>query len=314
MKIAITGSSGMIGSGMAKIAVDSGHEVISIIRPGSKRAKNLPISNKIRTIECDISEYKTLSETERCDIFFHLAWDKTTVKGRDDVRTQHKNIEFALDAVELANSWGASAFVGAGSQAEYGNVSCKLDGSTATNPESGYGIAKLTAGKMSGLLCKQLGMRFNWARILSVYGELDSDQTLIMYLIRTLIANNVPQLTKCEQTWDYIYSDDASSALLDIGLKGKDGKTYCIGSGESRSLKDYVCMVRDAVDPKLPLDFGVKEYYPHQAMMLCADITDLEIDTGFYPRYSFEDGIARTVEHVKHHINKEKDRIDLRSA
>lgn len=310
MKIAITGSSGMIGSTMAKMAIDNGHEVISIIRPGSKRAKNLPTSDRIKTIECDISEYNKISETEQCDIFFHLAWDKTTVNGRDDVYTQYKNIGYALDAVNLANSWNASVFVGAGSQAEYGHVDCKLDGNTSTNPESGYGIAKLTAGRMCKLLCNQLGIRFNWARILSVYGELDSDQTLITYLIRTLMAGESPQLTKCEQTWDYIYSDDASSAMLAIGLEGKDGKTYCIGSGEGRPLKDFVSMVRDVIDPKLSLDFGVKEYYPHQAMILCADTTDLRRDTGFQPKYSFEEGIARTINYMRQKVNDDANKSD----
>jgi len=307
MRIAITGSSGMIGSTLAKIAVESGHEVVSIIRPGSARAKNIPASEKIRTIECDISKYETLSGIEHCDIFFHLAWDKTSVTGRDDVYVQCKNIMFALDAVKLAKSWGASVFVGAGSQAEYGNVDCMLDGTTATNPKSGYGVAKFAAGKMCSLLCNQLGIRFNWARILSVYGELDSDQTLIMYLIRTLLAEEVPQLTKCEQTWDYIYSEDASSAMLAIGLNGRDGKAYCIGSGEGRPLKDYVHMVRNAINPGLPLGFGAKEYYPHQPMNLCADTSELEGDTGFRRKYSFEEGIARTVDSVRRHIGDTAD-------
>ncbi len=34
-------------------------------------------------------------------------------------------------------------------------------------------------------------------------------------------------------------------------------------------------------------------------MHLCADITDLEIDTGFEPKYSFEDGIKETIEWYK---------------
>lgn len=303
MKIAITGSTGMIGAALAKVAINEGHEVIAIIRPGSPRVDNLPTSDNLRTIECEISKYETIADKEQCDIFFHLAWNKTSVAGRDDVDIQYKNIGFTLDAVRLSKNWGASVFIGAGSQAEYGHATCKLDGNTPTDPESGYGIAKYTAGKLSGLLCEQLGIRFNWARILSVYGELDADHTLIMYLIKTLLAGENPQLTKCEQIWDYVYSDDAGSALLAIGIKGKENRIYCIGSGDHRPLNEYVRVVKDSIDPKIDLEFGAKSYYPHQAMILCADISDIKKDTGFQPIYSFEDGISRTIEIIKSHIN-----------
>ncbi len=57
--------------------------------------------------------------------------------------------------------------------------------------------------------------------------------------------------------------------------------------------------LRDAIDPALELRFGVKEYYPHQAMMLCADISELTADTGFVPEYTFEKGIAKVVKYLR---------------
>ena len=304
MRIAITGASGMIGATLARIALSEGHEVIAIVRPGSKRIENLPRSESLTLVECDIKDYRTLHGQEECDVFFHLAWDKTSVTGRDDVRIQTENIKYTLDAVELAHSWGASVFVGAGSQAEYGRVNVKLNEKVPVNPESGYGIAKYAAGKFSGIMCKQLNIRFCWARILSVYGELDADHTLIMYLIKTLLKGEVPELTACEQTWDYIYADDAAGALLAIGLRGVNGKTYCIGSGSCRKMKEYVEAVNNIINPDIRLDFGSKEYYPHQVMNLCADTHDLERDTSFKPRFSFEEGISRVVSYVQ---NQNKD-------
>jgi Nucleoside-diphosphate-sugar epimerases len=299
MRIAITGSTGMIGIALAEAALNEGHEVIAFVRQGSDKRENLPVSDRLMITECDISNYKNIMGTEECDIFFHLAWDKTFGEGRDDTLTQLKNIGYTLDAVDLAKSWNASVFIGAGSQAEYGKKDEKLSGSTRTDPTSGYGIAKYSAGKLSRIRCEQLGLRHCWTRILSVYGEGDAPHTLISYLIDTLMKGDVPELTRCEQMWDYVYSNDAARALLMTGLHGKDGKTYCIGSGDCRPLKDHVCDVRDAVDPSLELKFGAKEYYPHQPMMLCADISELTEDTGFVPKYDFKEGIARTVRCVR---------------
>jgi nucleoside-diphosphate-sugar epimerase len=132
-----------------------------------------------------------------------------------------------------------------------------------------------------------------------VYGEYDRDHTLIMYLIRTLLNGGSPDLTKCEQNWDYIYAEDAARALLAIGLHGVDGRTYPIGSGECRRLKEYVIDVRNSIDPSIELKFGIKDYYPHQQMFLCANIEELTADTGFVPECGFEEGIARTVSFVR---------------
>ena len=299
MRIAVTGPTGAIGSEMVRLALADGDEVIAIVRPGSNRSDNLPKHPKLTVVECDISDYASIRKKFSCDIFYHLAWAKTFGAERDDVGTQIDNIRYSVDAVELANSWGAKAFVGVGSQAEYGHSDVPLNGSLPVNPESGYGIAKYASGRLCSLRCQQLGLRFNWARVLSVYGEKDANHTLIMYLLKTLLNGDVPELTKCEQTWDYIYAEDCARAILCIGQKGKEGKTYCIGSGKPRRLREYVETLRDVIDPALELRFGVKEYYPHQAMMLCADISELTADTGFVPEYTFEEGIAKVVKYLR---------------
>lgn len=299
MRIAITGPTGPIGSEIVRLALESGSEVVAIMRPGSDRSDNLPEHSELTKIECDIKQYPSIQGVEACDMFYHLAWEKTFGTGRDDVRSQINNINYSIDAVDLAYSWGAKTFIGVGSQAEYGPKDVALIGSLPVNPESGYGIAKYAAGKLCSLRCQQLGLRFNWARILSVYGEHDADHTLIMYLLKTLLDGNVPELTKCEQVWDYIYAEDCARAILAIGTNGVANKTYCIGSGKPRQLKEYVETLRDIVDPTLELKFGVKDYYPHQPMVLCANISELTADTGFVPKYSFEDGISKVVKYLR---------------
>jgi nucleoside-diphosphate-sugar epimerase len=163
------------------------------------------------------------------------------------------------------------------------------------NPQSGYGIAKYTAGKLSSLLCSQLNLEFNWMRILSTFGPLDGAHTLIMYAIHELQAGHSPEFTKCEQIWDYLYCDDAAKAFLAIGNNGIDGKTYPLGSGSKRKLSEYIEAIRDIVAPGEVLQFGKKEYYPHQPMYLCADISELTRDTGWKPEVSFEEGIKKII-------------------
>ena len=299
MRIAVTGATGMIGTELIDAALECGHEIIAIVRKDSKRLSNLKDDNRIKVVYADIAEYGKLNSDEHCDLFYHLAWKETFGSERDNVSVQIDNIRYSLDAAELAHRWGAKAFVGAGSQAEYGRSVQILNSSAPVNPESGYGVAKYCAGKMCKLYCEQHGMKFNWGRITSSYGELDSDYTLTKYLINTFLDGKIPELTKCEQIWDYTYSKDLANALLLIGLKGLPGKTYAIGSGEHRALRDYVLAIRDKIDPELGVKFGAKPYYDHQPMYLIPDISELTADTGYVPRYDFDTGIGNVIEYVR---------------
>jgi nucleoside-diphosphate-sugar epimerase len=292
-KIVITGATGMIGSALVKQALEKDIEVLCLARKDSKRIDTIPKSEKVNIVFAGLSEYESLDISEQYDAFFHLAWDKTFGVSRDDVDIQLRNIQYTLDAVRLAKWLGCSVFVGAGSQAEYGIVSEPVKSDTPVNPQSGYGIAKYAAGKFSMLLCVQLGIRFNWLRILSVFGPLDGLHTLIMYAINELRAGNSPEFTKCEQVWDYLYSDDAARAFLAVGDRGIDGTVYPLGSGKQRKLSGYLESLRDIVNPDGILQFGKKDYYSHQPMFLCADISELTADTGWKPEISFEEGITK---------------------
>jgi nucleoside-diphosphate-sugar epimerase len=100
-----------------------------------------------------------------------------------------------------------------------------------------------------------------------------------------------PKLTKCEQTWDYLYCEDAARAFIAVAQKGIDGKTYPLGSGAPRKLSEYVIAIRNIIAPTVKLNFGEIDYYPHQQMFLCADISELKKDTGWSPKFSFEEAV-----------------------
>jgi nucleoside-diphosphate-sugar epimerase len=87
---------------------------------------------------------------------------------------------------------------------------------------------------------------------------------------------------------------------------GRDGAIYPLGSGESRPLRDYFELLRDAVDPALELGLGELPYPPNQVMRLEADISGLTRDTGFVPAVSFEEGVRRVVEQYRQRLVNER--------
>lgn len=294
-RIIVTGATGAVGSAVVRCALKKDMDITCIVHCGSKRINNLPYSKKITIVERDLQDYDTLVLEGKHDCFIHLAWEKTYGELRDDAEIQTRNINYTLSAVHLAKRCGCYVFVGAGSQAEYGVQSVDLTPSLPVSPESGYGIAKYAAGKLSAILCKNLGLRHNWVRILSVYGPNDGTNSLISYLIREFKAGKSPQLTKCEQIWDYLYADDAGDAILAITEYGKDGKAYPLGSGRGLKLSEYVKDIRNIINPSVDINFGAKEYYPHQPMHLVANINELTEDTGWKPKVHYKNGIKNII-------------------
>lgn len=300
-RVIITGPTGAIGTALIEHLIRKNVEVTAVCRPASKRINNIPKSDKVRIIECSLEELPSLKEilTGTYDTFYHFGWAGTFGAARNDMYLQNKNVQCTLDAVELARSLGCDTFIGAGSQAEYGRVEGVLTPETPVFPENGYGIAKLCAGQMSRIKCKEYGIRHIWTRILSVYGPHDGMGTMVMSTIQKLLDGERPQFTPGEQKWDYLYAEDAAAMMGALGEKGRDGQVYCLGGGTAKPLCEYIYQIRDAVSPGAELGIGDIPYNDKQVMYLCADISKLAEDTGYLPKFTFEQGIEKTVRWFK---------------
>ena len=305
MKAVITGATGAIGMALIELLERNKIETLVLCRSESVRSSRIKESELVKKIDCPLDMMSTfmLDTTDKYDVFFHFAWSGTIGESRNDMYLQNDNVRYTLDAVRLASRLGCHTFIGAGSQAEYGRVEGVITPSTSTNPENGYGMAKLCAGQMSRELAASLGMKHIWTRILSVYGPYDGDMTMVTSTIKKLMSGETPKFTAAEQTWDYIYSKDAARALLALAEHGRDREVYCIGNGQSRMLKDYIYIIRDFVDKNAQLMIGAVPYAPNQVMRLEVDISKLTEHTGFLPEYSFEDGISETVEWIRRNAN-----------
>lgn len=295
--VVITGPTGAIGTALIENLIEKDIHVYAVVRRDSSRLDRIPKNPLVTPVLLGLDE---LSDLERripagCDVFYHFAWAGTIGDGRNDVYLQNQNVKYTLDAVRVAAGLGCKRFVGAGSQAEYGRVEGLLSPDTPAFPENGYGMAKFCAGQMSRLLCEQLGLEHVWGRILSVYGPRDGAKTMIMSAIDSFLREQCPKFTKGEQLWDYLYSKDAAQAMYLLGEKGTDKGVYCLGSGHARPLAEYITILRDSIDPRLKMELGAIPYGSKQVMHLCADIETLKKDTGFEPKYSFEQGILETI-------------------
>lgn len=293
----ITGATGAAGTALTRELIGNGTEVLIFVNPGSARNDKIPAHPLVKRISCGLEDLENVeNETGiKYDVFYHLAWQGTFGEARNDLYAQNMNVKYALDAVRASLKFGCTMFIGAGSQAEYGRVDEALRPDTPVNPENGYGIAKLCAYHMTKEYARRLGLKHIWVRILSLYGENDGENTMIMSTIRKFKNGETPIFTKGEQLWDYLNSEDAARALRLMGEKGVDGKVYVLGSGQARPLAEYIRDIRDCAAPGIEPVFGAIPYTEKQVMHLLADISELRNDLGWEPLVDFRQGIMRII-------------------
>ena len=211
-KVIITGPTGAVGVSLIEELIAHDIYVTAVCRENSQNITEIPQSPFVKVLECNLDQLQSLERKLPADydVFYHFGWDGSFGAARMDLSTQTKNIQYSLDAVELAKKLGCKVFIGAGSQSEFGHVNGVLHPDTPCNPDNGYGVAKLAAGQMTRLKCKEYGIRHNWVRILSIYGPHDKAHTMVMSTILKMLDGQRVQFTKGDQIWDYIYNKDAA--------------------------------------------------------------------------------------------------------
>ena len=299
-RVVITGPTGGIGIFLIKKFIDKGISVTAICRPQSQRIGNIPKNELVDIIECDLSELDQLiGKVQPADVFYHMAWDGTFGRSRNDMHTQIGNLSACIKAVQLASSLKCKKFVGVGSTNEYGDINAKKRPDMSCNPNNGYGIMKYCAGKMAAVESERLGLEYNWCRIGSAYGPYTAMHTLVSGALSKILKGERVQFTKGEQRWSFIYNEDVANALYLVGLRGKDKATYNVAGSESDELKNYIIQMRDMVNPTLEIGIGEIPYYENQVFNIEADISSLMTDTGYIPQYTFEEGIKETIKWIE---------------
>ncbi|MBC7490042.1 MAG: NAD(P)-dependent oxidoreductase [Glaciimonas sp.] len=304
-RILVTGGTGFVGAHVVRQLVAQGREVAVLMRASSNSRRIDDLLGRCTVIRGELANLESARGALTHfapEAVVHLAWEG--VKGVDrNSSVQIDNVVASINLYQLTEQIGCGYFLGLGSQAEYGPLAGRISESAATRPTTAYGAAKLATGLVLERTSVASGRPFAWLRLFSTYGPDDDPSWLIPYLIRSLLAGEKPSLTKAEQIWDYMHVNDAAAgvvAALDAGACG----LFNLGAGRARPLRDIIAMIRDAINPSLPLGFGEVPYRSDQVMHLEADITALSSAAGWSPVVSLESGLVETVAwHQKEKLN-----------
>lgn len=304
--VLITGANGFVGSHLTRLFSEKKIKVYALVQENTEyeTIKNL---KNVEIITFDLKDLKKIYAAlpYDIDVLYHLAWIgvSTTLKNNEEL--QLKNIEYGLNILKLAKEHNVKKIIYPGSVSEYAYNKGVVSGEDSPSPADFYSASKVATHFVCDIFARQNELSFIWVLIPSIYGPGREDNNLITYAIKSFLNKERPTFTKLEQQWDYIYIDDLMEALYQIGKLGKKGTVYPIGSGENLKLCHYVTVIRDAIDKELPMGIGELPYKTSQIDNSVVDISKLINDTGFKPKYSFKQGIEKTIQYFK---NKQLDK------
>ena len=291
----ITGASSFIGVELCRYLTGNGHQVIAMSRKENEQLNAIAGDGRLKVLYADMQNLMVKAQDIKADVFVHLAWAGALLGQRDDQELQQGNIRFSLQCVELSKQMGCQLYVDAGSQAEYGIVPGVLTEDTPCNPVSAYGKAKLQMYRETCELTRTIGLKYIHLRILSVYGEDDHPNTLIISSLRKLKNNELIEMRSGGQKWNYVYVKDAARQIGELALYAcynDDFKqeVYNIASNDTRKLEDFIKKMKEITGSSSELFFG--GYNPEKDVNLNPDTKKTARIIIPLTMWSFEDIIS----------------------
>lgn len=298
MKLFVTGAAGFVGSAVVRRALDQGHEVVAMVRPGGNPDRLGSAAGRLHVAEADIRDADALQACLmqcRPDAVIHVAWSGVSGAARFDRLQLNDNVASACALMDAAIAAGVSKFVGIGSQGEYGLLDGRVSETRLPEPTTLYGASKVAVLHLTRQLAAQAGMSFAWLRLFSTYGPDDNPRWLIPTLIDQMLDGTRPKTTLGTQKWDYLFIDDTADGILAAAIAPDAQGVFNLGSGEAVPVRTVVETIRDLAAPELELVFGEIPFRPDQVWHMEADIGRLTQATGWHPKVDLREGLARTV-------------------
>jgi ADP-L-glycero-D-manno-heptose 6-epimerase len=314
--ILITGGAGFIGSNLAfYFQKNFPHSIViifdcfrstEVFTNGNLKSfghfKNLiGFKGKIICGNINSQDDLALLNNYKFDYVFHQAAISDT-RIYDQEIVMKTNVNSFYDLLEIAKK-DQAVMVYASSAATYGNQpSPQTEGKE--NPENPYGYSKYIMDQIAYQYSKEnqdltvVGLRF-----FNVYGPGEyykaNTSSMVIQLGHQILDGIKPRLFKgSDQIFrDFIYIDDVLQAIIKA-CEPKQNGTYNVGSGVSRSFQDIANILQSELKTDLGTEYFINPYDGYQ-MHTQANISSSQVNFGFDPKISLEQGIKAYIPEIK---------------
>jgi len=323
-KILVTGGAGFIGSHLCDRLLREGVEVTSFDNLSTGKLSNLEhIKTQIEIIKGDVVDEKAIGKAARNkDIILHMAYPYGAASRDVDKQFVEDGAIGTFNILRAALKNDVKKVVYASTVAVYGlSKSSVQKEDDRTIPFLPYGATKLLGELYCSSFSSVYGLDTASLRYFNVFGPryaVFDHSALITFLEHALKGRDVIIYGDGAQVRDYTYIDDiVEGTLLAAQKKNTNGAVYNIAKGKGTSIIELAKIIVKTADSKSRIRFAKKEEYRFTSKGLPYGVTKAEggkfIDERNYtadinfavkeldydPKFTIEDGIAKTLEWLK---------------
>jgi UDP-glucose 4-epimerase len=306
----------MIGSTIAHVAVVRGAKVtvLDAMLPlyGGNPFNLEAIQSQIDFIQGDIRDFGLVKKAVAgADFIFSLAAQVSYVDSNADPYLDldincrgHLNL---LNACTQVNREARIVFTS--SRFVYGSIEYNpVDEGHPFNCLSIYGIHKLAGEKYYRFYREARGLKSVSLRLANPYGPRQqmkhSKYGIVNWFIRLALEGQpLTVYGGGRQKRDYVYVEDVAEALIQAAIApAAEGQVYNLGSGVGTRFVDMANWIAEMI-PGTELrqvEWPADRYFVETGDYI-SDITLLSQTTGWRPKTSMRDGIAKTIEYYRRH-------------
>ncbi len=294
-KILVTGGAGFIGSHVTDKLVELGHEVIVLDNISTGKREN--VNARARLVEKDIRDnLEELFAREKFDYVYHFAAQINVRKALADPQYDAGiNIMGGLNIIDLAAKHQVKKFIFAstGGALYAPNEPLPWTEETFREPQSPYGLAKLTIENYLRIYRSIFGLSFVALRFSNVYGPRQNPKgeagVIAIFSQKALAGESLPVFGDGTQTRDYIYVKDiVDAAIRAMHLDG----SYNVSTQVETSVNELISFMKPFVPP-------MSMHHPGAIageVPRCVLSSDKLKKEGWFAHYSIGKGIRETVE------------------
>lgn len=303
-KCVVTGGAGFIGSCLVRALLAQGAESVRVVDnllTGYER--NLAdVFTRIELDKSDIRDADAMMAAVRgADLVFHLAAIPSVPRSIDSPVLSHQvNIDGTFNVFHACAQAKVKRVVYAASSSAYGDTpALPKQESMLPRPKSPYAAQKLMGEYYASVFHSCFGLEVVALRFFNVYGERQDPSSpysgVISVFMRALIEQRSPTIFgDGEQTRDWTYVEDVAALCIKAAqAPGIAGKMYNAGNGARCSLNRVWEILQKVEGVSIPAVYDAPRAGDVRDSQ--ADVTAAKRDLGHAPRFTLEEGLARTL-------------------
>lgn len=321
-RILITGADGFIGSHLTEQLIKQGHKVKAFAYYNSFNSWGwldaLPkeIMNEVEVFIGDIRDPNSVKEAMKgiAEVYHLAALIAIPYSYHSPDSYVDTNIKGTLNVLQVARDLGTSRVLITSTSEVYGTAKyVPIDENHPFQGQSPYSATKIGSDRLAESFYRSFNMPITIVRPFNTYGPRQSIRAVIPTIITQLLAGKVEiKLGSLTPTRDFNYVKDTVNGFIEIAKSDRTiGEEINIATQKEISIGQLAEQLIKQINPSAKVVSEGQRLRPKKSEVnrLLGANEKIRRLTNWKPQYSFEEGLAETIEFFKHNLDKYK--IDI---